>query len=195
MFVCVCVWLHPRYRVEFSSYGFIGDWYLPWCFFLCYDDPQKRILVPSSSVKWIKVMFKLRFKTRMPGAVIYSRKITADHCQVYPFVPFDWSAPLLSGREPAWKNSEIPERCQMSTLETGNSMAWWWFSQSVIFDSWDPMDCSLPGSSVHGILQARILECIAPSFSIVWLKGQYHSASRRYLPSRVGGLWNMEMEQ
>ena len=23
---------------------------------------------------------------------------------------------------------------------------------------WDPMDCSLPGSSVHGILQARILE-------------------------------------
>ena len=23
----------------------------------------------------------------------------------------------------------------------------------------DPMDCSLPGSSVHGILQARVLEC------------------------------------
>ena len=29
----------------------------------------------------------------------------------------------------------------------------------------DPMDCSLPGSSVHGILQARILECIAIPFS------------------------------
>ena len=25
----------------------------------------------------------------------------------------------------------------------------------------DPMDYSLPGSSVHGILQARILECVA----------------------------------
>ena len=24
----------------------------------------------------------------------------------------------------------------------------------------DPMDCSLSGSSVHGILQARILECL-----------------------------------
>ena len=24
----------------------------------------------------------------------------------------------------------------------------------------DPMDCSLPGSSVHGILQARILEWV-----------------------------------
>ena len=29
----------------------------------------------------------------------------------------------------------------------------------------DPMDCSLPSSSVHGILQARILEWVAISFS------------------------------
>ena len=29
----------------------------------------------------------------------------------------------------------------------------------------DTMDCSLPGSSVHGILQARTLECGAISFS------------------------------
>ena len=29
----------------------------------------------------------------------------------------------------------------------------------------DPMGCSLPGFSVHGILQARILECLAISFS------------------------------
>ena len=32
-------------------------------------------------------------------------------------------------------------------------------------DSFDPMDCSLPGSSVHGILQARILEWAAICFS------------------------------
>ena len=32
-------------------------------------------------------------------------------------------------------------------------------------NSCDPMDCSLPGSSVHGILQARILEWVAISFS------------------------------
>ena len=30
---------------------------------------------------------------------------------------------------------------------------------------WDPTDCSPPGSSVHGISQARILECVATSFS------------------------------
>ena len=32
---------------------------------------------------------------------------------------------------------------------------------------WDPMDCSLPGSSVHGIFQAVVLEWIAISFSRV----------------------------
>ena len=31
----------------------------------------------------------------------------------------------------------------------------------------NPMDCSLPGSSVHGILQARLLEWVAISFSRV----------------------------
>ena len=30
----------------------------------------------------------------------------------------------------------------------------------------DPMDCSLAGSSVHGITQARILEWVAISFSM-----------------------------
>ena len=32
----------------------------------------------------------------------------------------------------------------------------------------DSMDCSLPGSSVHGIFQARVLEWVAISFSIAW---------------------------
>ena len=40
-------------------------------------------------------------------------------------------------------------------------------SYSVMSDSCDPMDCSLPGSSVHGILQARILEWVAILFSRV----------------------------
>ena len=29
----------------------------------------------------------------------------------------------------------------------------------------DPMDCSLPGSSVHGSFQARVLEWVAIAFS------------------------------
>ena len=31
--------------------------------------------------------------------------------------------------------------------------------------SFDPMGCSLPGTTVHEISQARILEWVAPSFS------------------------------
>ena len=38
-------------------------------------------------------------------------------------------------------------------------------SRSVVSDSCDPVDCSLPGFSLHGILQARILEWVAISFS------------------------------
>ena len=30
----------------------------------------------------------------------------------------------------------------------------------------DPMDCSLPGSSVHGIFQARVLEWVEVAFSV-----------------------------
>ena len=30
----------------------------------------------------------------------------------------------------------------------------------------DPMDCRPPGSSIHGIFQARVLECVAIAFSI-----------------------------
>ena len=50
--------------------------------------------------------------------------------------------------------------------------------------SWDPMDCSLQGSSVHGILQERILEWVAFPFSrrsswprnwaqISWIEGRF----------------------
>ena len=38
---------------------------------------------------------------------------------------------------------------------------WWRFSHQVTSSSCDPLDCSAPGSSVHGILQARILQWVA----------------------------------
>ena len=52
----------------------------------------------------------------------------------------------------------------------------YWATKGALFNGWvkiaqscptlcDPVDCSLPGSSVHGILQARILEWVAISFS------------------------------
>ena len=43
----------------------------------------------------------------------------------------------------------------------------------------DPMDCSPPGSSAHGILQARILEWVAISFS----KGSSQTKDRTRISS------------
>ena len=37
----------------------------------------------------------------------------------------------------------------------------------------DPTDCSLPGSSVHGIFQARVLEWVAIAFPLTGLVGCY----------------------
>ena len=41
----------------------------------------------------------------------------------------------------------------------------WKWRCSVVSDFPDPMDCSPPGSSVHGIFQARVLEWGAIAFS------------------------------
>ena len=46
------------------------------------------------------------------------------------------------------------KHCKSTTLE----------AHSCLFLC-DPMECSLPGSSVHGILQARVLEWVAIPFS------------------------------
>ena len=47
--------------------------------------------------------------------------------------------------------------------------------ESEVAQSWqtlsDPMDCTLPGSSVHGIFQARVLEWGAIAFSTRVLEG------------------------
>ena len=41
-----------------------------------------------------------------------------------------------------------------------------WTELNWMSDYYDPVDCSLPGSSVHGIFQARILEWVSISFTI-----------------------------
>ena len=55
---------------------------------------------------------------------------------------------------------------------TFHTVLWEWISKvwsesvshSVISDSWDPMDYNTPGSSVHGILQARVLKWVVISY-------------------------------
>ena len=42
----------------------------------------------------------------------------------------------------------------------------------------DPMDYSLPGSSVHGIVQARVVEWGAIAFSMLMHQGPYSPVQR-----------------
>ena len=79
------------------------------------------------------------------------------------------------------------------------------FSHKVMSNSLWPLDCSPPGSSVHGILQARRLELVAISYprGSSWLRDQtqvsyigkwvlYHSATRN--PSPHDRIWIKVME-
>ena len=71
----------------------------------------------------------------------------------------------------------------------------------------DPMDCSLPGSSVHGIFQARVLEWVAISFSrgSSWLRDQtqvshivgrhFYHRSHQGSPNSYSSIWKMEGTQ
>ena len=61
-------------------------------------------------------------------------------------------------------NSYNPERSVLL-----HCVPWWRPSEPVRLLSCvrlcNPLDCSLPGSSIHGIFQARVLEWVAISFS------------------------------
>ena len=68
---------------------------------------------------------------------------------------------------PLQTHSNICFSLSRSTHRIGQHIhVWWWFSCSVVSDSLQPHGLySSPGSSVHRILQARILEWVAISFS------------------------------
>ena len=65
---------------------------------------------------------------------------------------------------PPWLHCH-PLHSTLTQLASQEGPWWWWFSRSVMSNSCDPMDCGPPGSSVHEILQARVLEWVAISFS------------------------------
>ena len=71
---------------------------------------------------------------------LYSYWVRSDH-EFRIWLP-GWEAGLL--RSQRKKESEVAQSCPTLC---------------------DPMDCSLQRSSIHGIFQARVLECVAISFS------------------------------
>ena len=58
----------------------------------------------------------------------------------------------------------------------------------------DSMDCSPPGSSIHGIFQARVLERVAIAFSSLPLENwfYFHSEYEIYLSSQTSSVCSLE---
>ena len=77
---------------------------------------------------------------------------------------------------------------------------WWWFSPTLATP-----DCNLPGSSVNGILQARILEWVAIPFSrgssrprdwtqVSWIAGRFFTIwAMRETPQIIYIQWSNEV--
>ena len=81
--------------------------------------------------------------------------------------PGFWSIPDPLGFPPWWLiASYFPSLTPPRLYLLWFPRIWKWKCCSVKFNS-EPMDCSLPGFSVHEILQVRILEWVAISFSMV----------------------------
>ena len=70
---------------------------------------------------------------------------------------------ICTGQDYNSKDTCIPV-VHCSTIHNSQNMKWSEVAQSCP-TLCDPMDCSLPGSSVHGIFQASVLEWVAISFS------------------------------
>ena len=68
-----------------------------------------------------------------------------------------------SSSDKLWLAVATERKFSASKIDCGSVDKPWNWSQTPTL--WDPMDYSSPGSSVHGILQARILELVAISFS------------------------------
>ena len=98
----------------------------------------------------LSVMLLLLLLSRFSRVWLCATPVTAAH-QAPPSLGFS--------RQEHW--SELPFPSPMHGSEK------WKWSRSVVSDSSDPMDCSLPGSSIHGICQARVLEQVAIAFSII----------------------------
>ena len=68
----------------------------------------------------------------------------------------------------------------LCTVITLVQLSWWWWYLITkgCLTLWHPIDCSPPGSSVHGTLQARILEWVAMPSS----RGSSQTRDRTCIP-------------
>ena len=82
--------------------------------------------------------------------LLLSRFSRVQLCAILETAAHQALLPLGFSRQEHWSGLPFPSQCMKVKSESEAA-------QSCLTLS-DPMDCSLPGSSIHGIFQARVLE-------------------------------------
>ena len=73
---------------------------------------------------------------------------------------------LAPGEHPCWQGKDLGGGGGVRGWWGDRTKPWKWSEVTQSYPTLcNPMDCSLPGSSVHGIFQASVLEQVAISFS------------------------------
>ena len=140
--------------------------------------PCFSILAGSRSLPWALITFGniFAFFLFYPDCTLVMWGIFYSHFATAAAKLLQSCPTLCDPRDGSPPGSPIPGILQARTLEwvaISFSNAWKWkvkVSESEVTQSCltlsDPMDCSLPGSSIHGIFQARVLEWGATTFSL-----------------------------
>ena len=126
---------------------------------------------PLSSLLAMTAFYWVFTRQKEPGSSLVVR-ILGFHCQASGFSPWlgNWGSASLS-EQPKRKERENDSSFSVPILR--GPPLWLYLTVCCLVTKLcptlcDPMGCSPPGSSVHGISQARTLEWVAISFSNAW---------------------------
>ena len=116
---------------------------------------KRCLILGDNAVTNLDNILKNRYSVQFSCSVVSNS--VQPHKQQPTRLPRPWDSPI--------KNTGVGCHFLLQCMK----VEWKW-SESEVAQSCptcsDPMDCSLPGSSVHGIFQARVLEWVAIAFSI-----------------------------
>ena len=126
----------------------------------------------------------LHIFSKFPGHIL-TCKLSVGHCipNIYIFYTAAAAAKSLQSwptlRPHRWQPTRLPHSWDSPGKNTGVGCHFLLQCRKVKSEGevtqscptlCDPMDCSPPGSSVHGTLQARVLEWVAFAFSIFYTR-------------------------